>query len=149
MREAKKGFTLIELIVVVAIIGILASIATPKFGDIQRDAKIGADIATAKNIASVINFKIVKENYTESAVKQIDNTNYSGLGLQSIPKSNLNSLGSYWYKILDGTPIVYIAISDKGCTYANQVYPEPKTATSGDTERNEYYDKDVIKQEIK
>lgn len=48
--QKKKGFTLIELIIVIAIIAILAAIAIPNFLDIQRKAKINADIATAKNI---------------------------------------------------------------------------------------------------
>lgn len=49
-RSKKKGFTLIELIIVIAIIAILAAIAIPNFLAIQRKAKVNADIATAKNI---------------------------------------------------------------------------------------------------
>ncbi len=42
MKNNKKGFTLIELMIVVAIIGILAAIAIPKFADLINKSKEGA-----------------------------------------------------------------------------------------------------------
>ena len=38
----QKGFTLIELVVVIVILGIMAAIAVPKFVDMQVDARISA-----------------------------------------------------------------------------------------------------------
>jgi prepilin-type N-terminal cleavage/methylation domain-containing protein len=54
MTKSKKGFTLIELMIVVAIIGILAAIAIPKFAELIRKSSEGASKGNLGAIRSAL-----------------------------------------------------------------------------------------------
>lgn len=68
----KKGFTLVELVVVIAILGILAGIAVPRFMDATataRGAKVIADLRTIDSAATMYYAKEGSYPATVAAMK--------------------------------------------------------------------------------
>jgi type IV pilus assembly protein PilA len=53
-RQAQAGFTLIELMIVVAIIGILAAVAIPAYSDYTAKAKVANAIASVDSLKTAV-----------------------------------------------------------------------------------------------
>lgn len=58
-KSLKAGFSLVEMLVVIAIIGIIAAIAIPNIGNINDSAKVATAQRNAQQIASVWNAAVV------------------------------------------------------------------------------------------
>ncbi len=66
-----KAFTLIELLIVVAIIGILAAIAVPNFLNAQTRAKISKVKADQRNLATALEqYRLDKGGYPPDAISR-------------------------------------------------------------------------------
>ena len=66
-RSLQKGFTLIELMIVVAIIGILAAVALPAYQDYTVRARVSEAILAASSCRTVIT-EVIQTNTTGNAV---------------------------------------------------------------------------------
>ena len=64
----KKGFTMIELIFVIVILGILASVAIPRLAATRTDAEIATTVANLRTLLNdVASYYAVKGEFTEGA----------------------------------------------------------------------------------
>jgi len=106
----KSGFTLIELIIVIAVIGIMAAVAVPKFFDVQTSAHTANKQAVSGNLRTGL------QNYAAQQLAQTGSRFFpAGLTLANlldeIPSGWTASAGSILSYDGDNTTYSYTAVN--------------------------------------
>lgn len=76
-KNNRKGFTIVELVIVIAVIAILATVLVPTFGNVIKNAKNTALIQEIKNEHT--NYTVAyadKDGYSDTIYIKIDDTYY-------------------------------------------------------------------------
>ncbi|MXR36593.1 pilin [Craterilacuibacter sinensis] len=100
MKRVQQGFTLIELMIVVAIIGILAAIAIPAYQDYTAKAKVTAGLAEIA--PGKTQFEVLKnegQTVADAAAIGLKNTNNC-----TVAAVDTNASGSYISCTLKNAP---------------------------------------------
>ena len=71
-NKGEEGFTLIELIVVIAILGFLLAIAIPRYTTSRTRAAINASAANLKNLANAVELYATENNLTDYPIGSLE-----------------------------------------------------------------------------
>ena len=118
IKKTQQGFTLIELMIVVAIIGILASIAIPAYQDYMTRSKWAKSVATVSALKLALAECLNDNGGVASSCSTL--TSLSKYGITALPTLMDGSTVMGTISILSGSASIQIAGSDPlgNCTFA-------------------------------
>ena len=138
MKERKlnnKGFSLVELIIVIAIMVILVVVFAPQYLRFVNNSRISTDVQTAANIATAVETSIAEGqtpfgNGNTNVTRNATNPFTVPASLTTIPASRFAGQG-YGFQIIgnDVDGVDHIDITDGTHTY--RVYPNAEDDNHG------------------
>ena len=106
----KKGFTMIELIFVIVILGILASVAIPRLAATRTDAEIATTVANLRTLVSdASTYYVIKGKVAEGA----DGVKWNEITNVPLTDADKPAVGAVRYLTIDGQRCIGLQLDNR------------------------------------
>lgn len=112
--RGKKGFTVIELLIVIAVIAILVGIALPRFRGMQEEGKIAQAKGELRTLQTAVeSYYIHNSNAYPAALSSLTSATPNIIGA-ALPADPFNGSSNYGYATDGASPVEYYVIYSAG-----------------------------------
>ena len=124
----RRGFTIMELVIVIAVIAVLAAVLIPTFANLTQRANESADTQTVKNLNTILSSEEVLGNKAENMTEAIEIASSGGYNVTALtPTSDGNDI--LWNQ---DTNRFVLADSETGeLVYADEQVDNPEISATG------------------
>lgn len=133
-KKNNKGFSLVELIVVIAIMAVLVGVLAPSLIKYVNNSRISTDITNVDNAVSTINAEIVgtqnAKGYGSSSTAMTIESVYSDLGITTeapVAKASTYSGDSFYVTFNDDGSVDKVTVNS---ARGEQIYPQSSATGS-------------------
>jgi len=123
MKKTNKGFSLVELIIVIAIMAILIGVLAPQYIKYVEKSRKSADEDNADNLKNAVMTSCTDEDYIDS-ISSGDSLTFDASGVSTASAGITSGLNEYFAS--------WSSVKVKSKAYKNSTYTVTVTDTTGD-----------------
>ena len=131
MKKDNKGFSLVELIIVIAIMAVLVGLLAPQYLKYVNNSKVSTDISNGQEVATVFNVAFADSVISSTGTYNSINAAW-GLSMTDFPDSKLTPGTHTWSVEVGANGVSKVTLN------GHEVWPDPKSGTKG-TAGSGYY----------